>query len=35
MKPIEKNCGSFTIKLNGMPKSMSINPNPKAIEIDL
>ena len=35
MKPIEINFDNFSIKLNGVPKSISVNPDTNAIEIDL
>ncbi|MDB5191153.1 MAG: hypothetical protein JWQ96_716 [Segetibacter sp.] len=35
MKPIEINFDNFSIKLNGVPKRISINPETNAIEIDL
>lgn len=35
MKPIEINFDNFSIKLNGVPKKISINPDTNAIEIDL
>ncbi len=34
MKPVEINFGTFSIKLNGVPRSMSVNPDTNAIEID-
>lgn len=34
-KPIEINFDSFSIKLNGVPKKISVNPETNAIEIDL
>ena len=33
--PIEINFENFSIKLNGVPKSISVNPDTNAIEIDL
>jgi hypothetical protein len=35
MKPIEINFDNFSIKLNGVPKKISVNPETNAIEIDL
>ena len=35
MKPIEINFDNFSIKLNGVPKKISVNPDTNAIEIDL
>jgi hypothetical protein len=35
MKPIEINFENFSIKLNGVPKKISVNPETHAIEIDL
>ena len=35
MKPIEINFENFSIKLNGVPKKISVNPDTNAIEIDL
>ena len=35
MKPLEINFGNFSIKLNGVPKNISVNPDTNAIEIDL
>lgn len=35
MKPIEINFESFSIKLNGVPKKIAVNPETNAIEIDL
>lgn len=35
MKPIEINFENFSVKLNGVPKSISVNPDTNAIEIDL
>ena len=35
MKPIEINFQNFSIKLNGVPKHISVNPDTNAIEIDL
>ena len=35
LKPIEINFGNFSVKLNGVPKSISVNPDTSAIEIDL
>jgi hypothetical protein len=35
MKPIEINFENFSIKLNGVPKKISVNPETNAIEIDL
>jgi len=35
MKPIEINFDSFSIKLNGVPRHISVNPDTNAIEIDL
>ncbi len=35
MKPIEINFDNFSIKLNGVPKKISVNPDTHAIEIDL
>lgn len=35
MKPIEINFETFSIKINGMPKKISVNPETNAIEIDL
>ncbi|MCW3082358.1 hypothetical protein [Segetibacter sp.] len=35
MKPIEINFENFSIKLNGVPKKISVNPDTHAIEIDL
>jgi hypothetical protein len=35
MKPIEINFDNFSIKLNGVPKNISINPDTRAIEIEL
>ncbi|HEX8462027.1 MAG TPA: hypothetical protein VF623_11375 [Segetibacter sp.] len=34
-KPIEINFENFSIKLNGVPKKISVNPDTNAIEIDL
>jgi len=34
-KPIELNFSNFSIKLNGMPQKISVNPETNAIEIDL
>jgi hypothetical protein len=35
MKPIEINFDNFSIKLNGVPKKISVNPDTNSIEIDL
>jgi len=35
MKPIEINFDNFSVKLNGVPKKISVNPDTNAIEIDL
>src|SRR3954451_10729781 len=35
MKPIEINFENFSIRLNGVPKKISVNPETHAIEIDL
>ncbi len=35
LKPIEINFGNFSVKLNGAPKQISVNPDTNAIEIDL
>ena len=35
MKPIEINFDNFSIKLNGVPKKISVNPDTNAIEIDI
>ncbi|MDB5250650.1 MAG: hypothetical protein JWQ40_5044 [Segetibacter sp.] len=35
MKPVEINFENFTIKVNGMPKRISVNPETNAIEIDI
>lgn len=35
LKPIEINFENFSIKLNGVPKKISVNPDTNAIEIDL
>ena len=35
MKPIEINFDNFSIRLNGVPKKISVNPDTNAIEIDL
>lgn len=35
MKPIEINFDNFSVKLNGMPKKISVNPDTNSIEIDL
>ena len=35
MKPIEISFETFSIKLNGVPKKISVNPETNAIEIDL
>ena len=35
MKPIEINFDNFSIKLNGVPKKIAVNPDTNAIEIDL
>ena len=35
MKPIEINFDNFTVRLNGVPKKISVNPDTNAIEIDL
>jgi hypothetical protein len=35
MKPIEINFDNFSIKLNGVPKNISVNPDTHAIEIEL
>ena len=35
MKPIEISFDNFSIKLNGVPKKISVNPETNAIEIDL
>ncbi len=35
MKPITINFDNFSIKLNGVPKKISVNPDTNAIEIDL
>jgi hypothetical protein len=35
MKPIEINFENFSIRLNGVPKKISVNPDTNAIEIDL
>jgi len=35
MKPIAINFDNFSIKLNGVPRSISINPETNAVEIDL
>jgi hypothetical protein len=35
MRPIEINFETFSIKLNGVPKKISVNPETNAIEIDL
>lgn len=35
MKPIEINFETFSLKLNGVPKRISVNPETNAIEIDL
>jgi len=35
MKPIEINFDNFSIKLNGIPKKISVNPDTNAVEIDL
>ncbi len=35
MKPIEINFDNFSIKLIGVPKKISVNPDTNAIEIDL
>jgi hypothetical protein len=35
MKPIEMNFENFSIKLNGIPKKISVNPDTNSIEIDL
>lgn len=35
MKPIEINFENFSIKLNGVPKRISVNPETSAIEIDI
>jgi hypothetical protein len=35
MKPIEISFENFSIKLNGVPKKISVNPDTNAIEIDL
>lgn len=35
MKPIEINFGNFSVKLNGVPKKIAVNPETNAIEIDL
>jgi hypothetical protein len=35
MRPIEINFENFSIKLNGVPKKISVNPETNAIEIDL
>lgn len=35
MKPIEINFENFSIKLNGVPKKIAVNPDTNAIEIDL
>jgi len=35
MKPIEINFENFSVKLNGVPKKISVNPETNAIEIDL
>ena len=34
-KPIEINFDNFTVRLNGVPKRISVNPETNAIEIDL
>jgi len=34
-KPIEINFENFSVKLNGVPKKISVNPETNAIEIDL
>ena len=34
-KPIEINFDNFSIRLNGVPKKISVNPDTNAIEIDL
>jgi hypothetical protein len=35
MKPIEINFDNFSVRLNGVPKRISVNPETNAIEIDL
>ena len=35
MKPIEIHFDTFSLKLNGVPKKISVNPDTNAIEIDL
>ena len=35
MKPIEINFETFSVKLNGVPKRISVNPETNAIEIDI
>lgn len=35
MKPIEINFDNFSVKLNGVPKKIAVNPDTNAIEIDL
>lgn len=35
MKPIEINFDNFSVRLNGVPKKISVNPDTNAIEIDL
>lgn len=35
LKPIEINFDNFSIRLNGVPKKISVNPDTNAIEIDL
>ena len=35
MKPIEINFDTFSVKLNGVPKRISVNPETHAIEIDI
>ncbi|MCW3109184.1 MAG: hypothetical protein JWQ09_3690, partial [Segetibacter sp.] len=35
MKPIEINFDNFSIKLNGVPKHISVNPDTNAVEIEL
>jgi hypothetical protein len=35
LRPIEINFDNFSLKLNGVPKKISVNPDTNAVEIDL